>query len=73
MNDILIPFTIGNEQKHLRITFPYGSSGIGHIYIDSYFQGQISKGEVWLNGNSVLTPEDVEVIKETVRKTPHTQ
>jgi len=70
MKDIYVPATIGNKQTSVRLSFPHGASGLGHIYIDNWFQGQIAKQEtgwhVYLNAKSVLSTEDAEVLEATV-------
>lgn len=72
MKDITIPATIGNKQVAVRVSFPHGAAGLGHIYIDNWYQGQIVKREagwqVFLNERSKLSVEDSEALKEIVAK-----
>lgn len=69
-DQISLPFTIGNKEKKVIVTFPNGASGLGHIYIDNWYQGQVVKQEgewrVYLNERSLLSVEDAELVREVL-------
>lgn len=72
MKEISIPYTIGNKEAAVRITFPHGAAGVGHIYVDNWYQGQVVKRDegwqVFLNERSKLSVEDSQALKEIVAK-----
>ena len=72
MKSIQLKGVIGDQDVTVELTQPNGSGDLYHIMVDRYYNGMIVKrnGEwaVFLNENSKLSSEDVEVILEAVRE-----
>ena len=65
MDEISIPYTIGNEIKQLKIKFL--SNGTGQVMLDKYYHGQAvfsqNKWNVYLNDKSELKKaENIEML-----------
>lgn len=70
--DIELPYTVGDYQTVLKLEQPYGSGGGYHIYLDKRYHGQICKmsdgWHVYINPNSELSSDDIQIILEAVEK-----
>lgn len=66
MNEITVPYTVGDETKTLRIYAPMGGGGMWYVSLDNYHQGQI----IWQQGKwtahlgDEFTTTDIDLIFE---------
>ncbi len=72
MREIILTGTWGTKTKTVTLTIPKGSTDTVQIYIDKYYHGnfvrQNGRWEVFLNPGSDLCSNDIEVMREAIKK-----